>query len=48
VVDAYRHRLRELSQESEQEQRRKIAELEKDLAASEAMQCENCFGPFFI
>jgi dynactin 1 len=40
------YRLRDLSQETEQEQRRKIAELEKDLAASEEMQCKGSFTEF--
>jgi hypothetical protein len=44
MIHTHSHRLRDLSQETEQDQRRKIAELEKDLAASEEMQCENRFA----
>ncbi|KAG9054726.1 hypothetical protein FS842_004319 [Serendipita sp. 407] len=43
-------RLRDISQETEQDHRRKIAELEKELAASEEMQCEHhgCYSQMVV
>jgi hypothetical protein len=34
--------LRDLSQETDQDYRKKISDLEKELAASEEMQCMSC------
>jgi dynactin 1 len=38
-------RLRDMSQETEQEQRRRIAEMEKDIVGVDELQCTSDFGP---